>query len=133
MVEENPNLEEIETGVSQETLQTIAHAVTTVPKGFHLNPKIVGLLARRAKMVDGGVGVDWAFAETLAFGSLLLEGTPVRLTGEDSSRGTFSQRHMALFDTQTDQAWRPLTEVRSESSANGDIRQFAVRARGSRF
>jgi 2-oxoglutarate dehydrogenase E1 component len=67
-------------------------------------------------MATGEVAVDWAFAETLAFGSLLLEGTPVRLTGEDSSRGTFSQRHMALFDTQTDQAWIPLTELSADQA-----------------
>ena len=111
VIQEKAEVEEVDTSVDHDSLQIIANAVTTVPKGFHLNPKVVGLLTRRAKMASGEVPVDWAFAETLAFGSLLLEGTPVRLTGEDSSRGTFSQRHMALFDTQTDQMWIPLTEL----------------------
>src|SRR5262249_1636265 len=111
VVREKAELEEVDTKLSNDSLQVIAKAVTTVPKGFHLNPKVVGLLARRAKMASGEVPVDWAFAEALAFGGLLLEGTPVRLTGEDSSRGTFSQRHMVLFDTQTDQPWTPLAEI----------------------
>ncbi|HZS47973.1 MAG TPA: multifunctional oxoglutarate decarboxylase/oxoglutarate dehydrogenase thiamine pyrophosphate-binding subunit/dihydrolipoyllysine-residue succinyltransferase subunit [Blastocatellia bacterium] len=116
VIQEKAETETVETDVDQGTLQTIASAVTTVPKGFHLNPKVVGLLARRAKMATGEVPVDWAFAEALAFGALLLEGTPVRLTGEDSSRGTFSQRHMVLFDTQTDQPWTPLAEMRSDQA-----------------
>jgi 2-oxoglutarate decarboxylase len=101
----------IETGVDQETLRTIAHAITTVPRGFNLNPKIVGLLTRRAKMVEGAANVDWGMAEALAFGSLLGEGTAVRLTGQDTVRGTFSHRHAAFTDTQTGAEWAPLSQL----------------------
>jgi 2-oxoglutarate decarboxylase len=90
-----------------------------VPEGFHLNPKMVSQLARRAKMGEGQVPIDWAFAESLAFGSLALEGTRVRLSGQDSGRGTFSQRHAVLYDTQTGKAWAPLSELRSENNAQG--------------
>src|SRR5947208_13880323 len=101
----------IETGVDQETLRTIAHAITTVPRGFNLNPKIVGLLARRAKMVEGATAVDWGMAEALAFGSQLIEGTPIRLTGQDTVRGTFSHRHASFIDTQTAQESAPLSQL----------------------
>jgi 2-oxoglutarate dehydrogenase E1 component len=102
-----------ETGVDQATLRSIAQTITTVPLGFNLNPKIVGLLARRAKMVEGSVPVDWATAEALAFGSLLAEGASVRLTGQDTVRGTFSQRHAAFADTITGEEWTPLTTLTS--------------------
>ncbi len=102
------------TGVDHETLRNIARAVTTVPQGFNVNPKIVGLLARRAKMVEGERPVDWGMAEALAFGSLLLEGTSVRIAGQDTIRGTFSQRHASLFDTQNGASWTSLSEIASE-------------------
>jgi 2-oxoglutarate dehydrogenase E1 component len=78
---------------------------------------MVGQLARRAKMGEGTLPVDWAFAEAVAFGSLVLEGTRVRLSGQDSGRGTFSQRHAVLYDTQTGKPWAPLSELRSESTS----------------
>ena len=108
---EPDSVELVETGVDQATLRTIAHAITTVPRGFNLNPKIVGLLARRAKMVEGEAPVDWGMAEALAFGSLLIEGTPIRLTGQDTVRGTFSHRHAAFTDTQTGEEWAPLAQL----------------------
>lgn len=110
-VEEPDSYEAIETGVDRQTIRTIAQAITTVPKGFHLNPKIVGQLSRRAKMAAGEMPIDWGLGEALAFGSLLLEGVPVRLSGEDSSRGTFSQRHAVLFDTQSGEPWTPLANL----------------------
>src|SRR5215216_4843359 len=115
-VEELDGSEVIPTGVAAETIRSIAHKIAVVPEGFHVNPKMVGQLARRAKMGDGSTGVDWAFAEAVAFGSLVLEGNRVRLSGQDSGRGTFSQRHAVLFDTQTGKAWAPLAELRSESN-----------------
>ncbi len=101
-----------ETAIPAETLSRIGRALTTVPAGFHLNPKMVSQLARRAKMTEGSQPVDWSTAEALAFGSLLLERTPIRLSGQDTSRGTFSQRHildpaqapLSVFDS-------PLSEV----------------------
>ena len=115
-VEEIDGSEIVPTGVKAETIKSIAHKVAVVPEGFNVNPKMVGQLARRAKMGDGGVPLDWAFAESVAFGSLVLEGTRVRLSGQDSGRGTFSQRHAVLYDTQTGKTWAPLSELRSEEN-----------------
>jgi multifunctional 2-oxoglutarate metabolism enzyme len=115
-VEELDGSEVVPTGVAAETIRSIAHRIAVVPEGFNVNPKMVGQLARRAKMGDGAAPLDWAFAESVAFGSLVLEGTRVRLSGQDSGRGTFSQRHAVLFDTQTGKAWAPLSELRSESN-----------------
>ncbi|HEY7543801.1 MAG TPA: multifunctional oxoglutarate decarboxylase/oxoglutarate dehydrogenase thiamine pyrophosphate-binding subunit/dihydrolipoyllysine-residue succinyltransferase subunit, partial [Blastocatellia bacterium] len=105
---EPESVEVVETGVDQHTLAMIGQTINTVPHGFNLNPKIVGLLARRAKMVKGEAAVDWAMAEALAFGSLIREGTSIRLSGQDTVRGTFSQRHAAFADTQTGEEWIPL-------------------------
>jgi len=115
-VEELDGSAVIPTGVAAEVIRDIAHKIAVVPEGFHVNPKMVGQLARRAKMGDGSAPLDWAFAEAVAFGSLVLEGNRVRLSGQDSGRGTFSQRHAVLFDTQTGKAWAPLSELRSESN-----------------
>jgi 2-oxoglutarate dehydrogenase complex dehydrogenase (E1) component-like enzyme len=104
-------VEVVKTGVEGETLRMLARAITTVPREFNLNPKIVGLLTRRAKMVEGAANVDWGMAEALAFGSLLREGVPVRLTGQDTVRGTFSHRHAAFTDTQTGAEWAPLSQL----------------------
>jgi len=106
----------IPTGVDAEVVKSIAHKIAVVPDGFNINPKMVGQLAKRAKMGDGEAPLDWAFAEAIAFGSLVLEGTRVRLSGQDSGRGTFSQRHAVLYDTQTGKSWTPLSELRSESN-----------------
>ncbi|MCA1578115.1 MAG: multifunctional oxoglutarate decarboxylase/oxoglutarate dehydrogenase thiamine pyrophosphate-binding subunit/dihydrolipoyllysine-residue succinyltransferase subunit [Acidobacteria bacterium] len=108
--------EVIPTGVDAEKIRSIAHKIAVVPEGFNVNPKMVGQLARRAKMGDGQLPLDWAFAEAAAFGSLVLEGTRVRLSGQDSGRGTFSQRHAVLYDTQSGKAWAPLSELRSETN-----------------
>jgi 2-oxoglutarate dehydrogenase complex dehydrogenase (E1) component-like enzyme len=113
---EPESVETMETGVVQPVLRMIAHTITTVPRGFNLNPKIVGLLARRAKMIEGDVGIDWGTAEELAFGSLLIEGTPVRLTGQDTVRGTFSHRHAAFHDAKTGEEWTPLTALATDQA-----------------
>ena len=125
-----PRVEELDgsavvpTGVAAETIRRIAHKIAVVPEGFHVNPKMVGQLARRAKMGDGSAPIDWAFAEAVAFGSLVIEGTRVRLSGQDSGRGTFSQRHAVLFDTQTGQSWAPLSKLRSESNPDARFDVF---------
>jgi 2-oxoglutarate dehydrogenase E1 component len=95
-----------------------------VPEEFHVNPKMVGQLAKRAKMGEGSVPLDWAFAEAVAFGSLVVEGSRVRLSGQDSGRGTFSQRHAVLYDTLTGQSWAPLSELRSESNPDARFEVF---------
>lgn len=113
---ETESVEVVQTGVDQATLMQIGQAINTVPRGFNLNPKIVGLLARRAKMVKGEVAVDWAIAEALAFGSLVIEGTAVRITGQDTVRGTFSHRHAAFADINTGEEWAPLTKLASDQA-----------------
>ena len=123
-VEEMDGSEVIETGVSADTIKSIAHKIAVVPEGFHVNPKMVGQLARRAKMGDGSSPLDWAFAEAVAFGSLVLDGNRVRLSGQDSGRGTFSQRHAVLYDTQSGQTWAPLAEMRSEKNSDARFDVF---------
>jgi 2-oxoglutarate decarboxylase len=110
---ETGRVEEVATGVQRETLARIGRALTTVPAGFNLNPKMVQQLARRAKMTEGTQPLDWSTAEALAFGSLLIEGTPIRMSGQDSARGTFSQRHVVFHDTQTGETWTPLCKLAS--------------------
>jgi 2-oxoglutarate dehydrogenase E1 component len=102
---------EVDTGLTREKLAEITDGLVRVPKGFHTHPKIVKLLQQRAEMGHGKRAVDYGFAEALAFGSLLLEGTPVRLTGQDSERGTFNQRHAVLIDTETERAYLPLCHL----------------------
>jgi 2-oxoglutarate decarboxylase len=107
----------VETGVDQSTLREIIHAITHVPRGFNLNRKVVGLLARRAKMVEGETAVDWGTAEALAFGSLLVEGRSIRISGQDTVRGTFSHRHAAFIDTQTAVEWVPLSTLATDKTS----------------
>src|SRR5437879_11561913 len=99
-VEELDGSDVVETAIDADIIKTIAQRISVVPEGFNLNPKMVSQLARRAKMGEGAQPMDWAFAEAIAFGSLALEGIRVRLSGQDSGRGTFSQRHAVLYDTQ---------------------------------
>ncbi|MFL6227525.1 MAG: multifunctional oxoglutarate decarboxylase/oxoglutarate dehydrogenase thiamine pyrophosphate-binding subunit/dihydrolipoyllysine-residue succinyltransferase subunit [Pyrinomonadaceae bacterium] len=101
----------VETPASGEAIKQVTRAISVVPENFHVNPKMVSQLARRGKMGDGAMALDWGFAELLAFGTLALEGRVVRLSGQDSGRGTFSQRHAILYDTQTGNAWAPLSEM----------------------
>jgi 2-oxoglutarate dehydrogenase E1 component len=102
---------EVDTGLTREKLGEITDGLVRVPDGFHVHPKIVKLLEQRAEMGHGKRAVDYGFAEALAFGSLLLEGTPVRLTGQDSQRGTFNQRHAVLIDTETERDYLPLCHL----------------------
>ncbi|HYT49655.1 MAG TPA: multifunctional oxoglutarate decarboxylase/oxoglutarate dehydrogenase thiamine pyrophosphate-binding subunit/dihydrolipoyllysine-residue succinyltransferase subunit, partial [Pyrinomonadaceae bacterium] len=124
VVEELDGSDVIETNVDSKVIKQIAQQISVVPEGFNLNPKMVSQLARRAKMGEGALPIDWAFAEAIAFGSLALEGARVRLSGQDSGRGTFSQRHAVLYDTQTGQAWSPLAELRSEENSHGRFEVF---------
>ena len=101
------------TAVSRETLREIAAALVRVPDGFTPYPRSQKQMEQRAAMVVDGGPVDWGCAEALAFGSLVLEGTPVRLTGQDTGRGTFSHRHAVIRDAETGNAWVPLDSIRS--------------------
>ena len=102
---------EVPTGLEREKLAEITDGLVRVPSGFHTHPKIMKLLEQRSEMGHGKRPVDYGFAEALAFGSLLLEGTPVRLTGQDSQRGTFNQRHAVLVDTETEREYLPLCHL----------------------
>jgi 2-oxoglutarate dehydrogenase E1 component len=113
-----------ETGVAAETLRDIAHRIAVVPEGFNINPKMVSQLARRAKMGDGQAPLDWGFGELMAFGSLGLEGTRVRLSGQDSGRGTFSHRHAIMYDTRTGKPWEPLSEMTARAEGRSLVEVF---------
>src|SRR5437870_5478069 len=102
---------EVETGVSVEKLAEITDALVRFPDGFRVHPKIVKLLEQRAEMGHGKRAIDYGFAEALAFGSLLLEGTTLRLTGQDTHRGTSTQRHAVLVDTEAEETYVPLAHL----------------------
>jgi 2-oxoglutarate dehydrogenase E1 component len=115
--------EQIETGVPQTTLQRIGLHINAVPEGFHVHPTLGRILGRRHKAFEEMAPVDWASAEALAFGSLLLEGIPVRLSGQDSVRGTFSQRHLTWWDTESDPP-RPYTALQTLAEQQAPLRAF---------
>jgi 2-oxoglutarate dehydrogenase E1 component len=99
------------TGVAAETLKEIGQKITAVPQGFHVHRTIQRFLDARAKAIDTGEGIDWATAEALAFCSLLKDGNPVRFSGQDSERGTFSQRHSVLIDQDTEARHTPFNHL----------------------
>ncbi|NYD71688.1 2-oxoglutarate dehydrogenase E1 component [Herbiconiux flava] len=99
-----------ETAVSLDALHSIGDAFDNKPAGFTVHPKLQQLLTKRVDMSRNG-GIDWAFGELLALGSLLNEGTPVRLAGQDARRGTFVQRHAVLHDRENGQEWLPLANL----------------------
>ena len=99
------------TGVERERLQKVGEAISRVPESLEINPKIARQMKAKAQMIASGQGIDWATGEALAFGTLLAEGMPVRLSGQDCGRGTFSQRHSVLVDQSTEARWLPLNHV----------------------
>ena len=100
------------TGVDIGALKAIGDKITTLPEGFHLHRTLNRFLESRRKSIESGVGVDWATGEALAFCSLLLDGHRVRLSGQDSERGTFSQRHSVLIDQETERRYTPFNHLR---------------------
>ena len=102
---------EVDTGLSAASVEEISNSLTTYPRDFHIHPKIKKLLEQRREMGRGDRLFDYGMAEALAFGSLLLQGTPVRLSGQDSQRGTFNQRHSVLVDTENEQHCVPLQNL----------------------
>ena len=102
---------EVGTGAPRKELGEVAAALVRYPTGFAIHPKVKKLLEQRAEMGRGKRPVDYGMAEALAFGTLLSGGTPVRLTGQDTRRGTFSQRHSVLVDTETEEEYAPLEHV----------------------
>jgi 2-oxoglutarate dehydrogenase E1 component len=100
------------TGVEIATLKEIGQKITTLTPGFHLHKTLNRFLDSRRKAIETGIGIDWATGEALAFCSLLLDGHKVRLSGQDSERGTFSQRHSVLTDQETEQRYTPFNHLR---------------------
>ena len=101
-----------QTAAPAETLQQVGRALTTIPGDFNAHRTIVRQLQAKAQMLETGNGIDWATAEALAFGTLLDEGLPVRLSGQDCGRGTFSQRHCVLVDQDSERRYVPLNHIR---------------------
>jgi 2-oxoglutarate dehydrogenase E1 component len=106
----------VATGVDKDVLILLAKNLNSVPDQFSLNPKLQRLLIKRLESVEQGEGIDWANAEALAFASLLQEGTSVRLSGQDSGRGTFSQRHATLVDIQNETRHLPLNSITADQA-----------------
>jgi 2-oxoglutarate dehydrogenase E1 component len=106
----------VPTGISAEEIECIVRALTTLPDNFKVNSKIKRLLDARVQAYKDGGPVDWGFGEALAFGSLLIEGTPVRLSGQDSERGTFSHRHAVLADIDTGDVYIPLKNLAAKQA-----------------
>jgi 2-oxoglutarate dehydrogenase E1 component len=111
---------EVETGLPGEELREITNQLTTYPADFHIHPKVKKLLEQRAEMGVGKRRVDYGMAEALAFGSLVKAGVPVRLSGQDSRRGTFNQRHSVLVDIENEQEYIPLQNI-SDQQARCEI------------
>jgi 2-oxoglutarate dehydrogenase E1 component len=105
-----------ETGLTAEELRQITDRLTTYPADFHIHPKVKKLLEQRAEMGTGKRPVDYGMAEALAFGSLVKSGMPVRLSGQDSRRGTFNQRHSVLVDIENEQEYVPLQHISAEQA-----------------
>ena len=110
------------TGVAMDELKDIGQKLTEVPEGFKLHRTIGRFLENRRKMIETGEGIDWAMAEAMAFGTLLREGYPVRLSGQDVERGTFSQRHSVLYDQETEERFIPLNNLAPE----GEQKRYEV-------
>ena len=126
-------LPHVDTGVDRSVLDRVYSALSATPEGFTVHPKLAKQLAARDKMFAEGE-VDWALAEAFAFGSLLLEGTSVRLAGQDSRRGTFSHRHSTLVDYETGAEYVPLTHVGEPARDRAvDLRLAAERVRRARL
>jgi len=118
--------EPVETGAPRETLEEVARVLSTAPEDFHFHRTLNRLLSKRTETILEGEALDWGAAEMLAYGALLLEGNAVRISGQDSRRGTFSHRHAALRDTESGQLYIPLNHMRQmgrpgvEGQAPGD-------------
>ena len=109
-------VDDAQTGVAEETLVELLKVQTKFPEDFHPHPKIARAIQNREKMAQGERPIDWASAESLAFGSLLMEGHRVRMSGQDSVRGTFSQRHAGLYDVEDGHMYMPLRHLNAEQA-----------------
>lgn len=103
-----------DTGVALDDLARIGGRLAAAPKGFDAHKTVKRFMDNRLAAIESGEGIDWATAEALAFGTLLTEGHPVRLSGQDSERGTFTQRHSVIHDQDTDDTWTPLNNIQPD-------------------
>lgn len=110
-----PNAEDVPTFISEGLIREIAATQTAVPEGFNVHPKLLPQLQKRAESINDGT-IDWSTGEMLAFGSLLKEGRPIRLAGQDSRRGTFSNRHAVIIDKENGSEWTPLRSLISDEN-----------------
>ncbi|EJU02343.1 dehydrogenase E1 and transketolase domain-containing protein 1 [Dacryopinax primogenitus] len=120
-----------ETGISEETLKQVAQASVAIPEGFEIHPRLQRHVKQRLESVDSGKGIDFGTAEAMAFGSLMLEGYNVRISGQDVGRGTFSHRHAMLVDQKTERVVVPLNMSLGEGQgmlelANSSLSEFGV-------
>ncbi|MEP6717317.1 MAG: multifunctional oxoglutarate decarboxylase/oxoglutarate dehydrogenase thiamine pyrophosphate-binding subunit/dihydrolipoyllysine-residue succinyltransferase subunit, partial [Terriglobia bacterium] len=118
------------TAISRELLEKVVDGITFLPPSFHLHPKLEGFVKKRRDTLANDGPVDWAYAEAIAFGALVVEGVPVRLSGQDSGRGTFSQRHLRFYDYQDGHRYVPLQHM-AEGQArfnvfDSSLSEFAV-------
>ncbi|QQS34715.1 MAG: multifunctional oxoglutarate decarboxylase/oxoglutarate dehydrogenase thiamine pyrophosphate-binding subunit/dihydrolipoyllysine-residue succinyltransferase subunit [Ignavibacteriales bacterium] len=116
------------TNIDEQTLNTVVDGITQLPAEFKGHPKLSKFLEKRKALLSGKDDADWAFAESIAFGSLLLEGTPVRLSGQDSVRGTFSQRHLAFTDISTGDEYMPLNFLSNKQATIEALDSFLSEA-----
>jgi 2-oxoglutarate dehydrogenase E1 component len=114
-----PRPSQVVTAVPADRLRSLARALATVPEGFALHPKLSALFERRLRSLEEGE-IDWGHAEALAFASLLCEGIPIRLTGQDTERGTFAQRHVVLHDVRTGERYSPMQHL-PEAAASFEV------------
>jgi 2-oxoglutarate decarboxylase len=118
------------TAISRDMLERVVDGITFTPSSFHIHPKLEGFVRKRRETLAKDGPVDWAFAEAIAFGSLVLEGIPVRLSGQDSGRGTFSQRHLAFFDYEDGHRYIPLEHMADDqarfSVIDSSLSEFGV-------
>jgi len=110
-----PKAESVPTFISEQLIREIAATQIAIPEGFHIHPKLLPQLQKRAESINDGT-IDWSTGEMLAFGSLLKEGRPVRLAGQDSRRGTFSNRHAVIIDKENGSEWTPLRSLISDAN-----------------
>lgn len=113
--------DEVKTGIAKKTLQTIAQKLLSLPKGFQVHPVVKRLLEEREKMATSEIEMNWGFAETLAYATILQDGHEVRLSGQDCGRGTFAHRHAVLYDQKTGDSFTPLQEF-----VKDDVNCFSV-------
>jgi 2-oxoglutarate dehydrogenase E1 component len=110
-----PNAEDVPTFISEQLIREIAATQVAIPEGFNVHPKLLPQLQKRAESINDAT-IDWSTGEMLAFGSLLKEGRPIRLAGQDSRRGTFSNRHAVIIDKENGSEWTPLRSLISDAN-----------------